>query len=949
MFAFVRLAGDTTNSYFHVRMPSALNPLTFDFTASYAIFGNSYTITFDGADAVDVNRAAITGNVTEFYIPFGDITGDTGTANFQLESNISSPTLTRGTGTPNLTPELDSGPTGNWERVGGLGILAPERYHFSAGSIKDWQEVEGEDIFGKVVDVFSYRTTPSNLTIASNGDVTTTGLPEAVVTALTSNPIGRVASRTEDASLFFVSEVVSSTATSLVVRPQYLKTDTTEFVGADARAAIAGVTVGTSNSMFASLEKITEAHAGGLVIDIADTFNITRNDTDPGTPSQYAEITIDTDANSETLLQLVGAHPNATSVTTNADHAFTITAAGGTATPFTFPAGTTFVDVGDGEISVRFISGNVRNTFARDAEDTTDNGLIGSPQDNGNTTMAIELGTRVQKMRAGDNVNITATGDEATINSSVPFGNTATDVAPWAAGNVPPPVSGLPVDITDATFGNVTASLFNRSRQDFVVDFGSQTLRNNFLTATLGNTTGGRPTYPIEIRLGTNTATTVAGHTVIAPDVNPANVNRLYIQLFGPVSNYDTFTTALNGAVSVMDGATITGALSVGHQGIARSMSPPNGTTLSSSGLLDFPEPTIEQVNLTTTTPATITPGDLVVTNNAVRSQHRIANPDSNPNIGTEAFERSPVTGGTAPTLTNTEGIYEAHFDPTTPADTPRVVETELYFFRTQFNFTVNRTYAAFLNSLASFQVDTGGAHILITNGGPSLPLPVGAAQREVFIELSGEDGSGRTQRFAFRAGAVKRYRTNDLAISAADVIDPDINEPFDSLDVFSGRVYATNTEVLESDPIIEFSVLGADINRNATAGLDPGPIYTGQDRSTWGWLYEAMNLSPGTTLAQINEVFSNFALFELYGSETSRFIYHYNGTVNLENQLSPLTTPGELNTIQTRAMNPIPTAELVNINENFEQLSLQEAVELHKRRSCTWTSSYRSSVQPFE
>ena len=920
LFAFVRLVGDTTNSYFHVRMPSSLNPLTFDFTASYAIFGNSYTITFDGADAVDVNRAAITGNVTEFYIPFGDITGDTGTANFQLESNISSPTLTRGTGTPNLTPELDSGPTGNWERVGGLGILDPERYHFSAGSIKDWQEVEGEDVFGKVVDVFSYRTTPSNLTISSNGDVTTTGLPEAVVTALTSNPIGRVASRTEDASLFFISEVVSSTTTSLVVRPQYLKTDTTEFVGADARAAIAGVTVGTSNSMFASLTVLdldNNEATGMLIAGTNPSYNgvtVSRLDVANGF------VVFDFASNADANAFMTAATGSATGG--RVSHSIDLTVGSNTAQ--TSAGNLVFRPDDDGSTNTEVVMESLHFTF------DTLYAALGRP-DTTTAAFTIQIGHEgvATELAGGTNVTLDLSGNTVTVNSTSvqrPFGTGAEDIAPWAAGNEPPPISGLPVDITDQEFAATTVTFTGGGEQLLTLTFTSETLRNRFLTTTIGNTTGSRPTYSVSLSFGMNEATTVAGHTVFAP-VAGSNT-QAYIEIFGPASNFNNFITAWG--VTTGD----TGTITTGHQGIATSIIPPSAATLDGNALR-IPDPTIEQVSLSTTTPVDIPANSLVVTQNAVRGRQRIADPDFNPRLGNEGFERSQVTGGPAITPTNTEGIYEAHFEITTPGDVPTVVFDELYFFESELVFSTlhRRAYAtSVVNDLLDWSVDTGGGHlILVARIGQTLPLPTMAQSTDV-IQLSGTDGSGRSQTFTFPASAIQRFGTDanpanhrNLSVPASALIDPTTNEPFRELDEFAGRNYGTDIDVLSSSPAINFTVQGRNINRNASNTLFTGAPYIGQDGDTWGWFYEDMIVGPGISVEQLNTAFTDDSTFKLYGSEVRQIIYHRVGPNTLTDILSPLTTGTELDVAQLTT----PTASRLVIDDQFQQISLQAAIDI--------------------
>ena len=111
---YVRLASDTTNSYLQVRVPTAITPSLFQWTASYDISGTTFTVTFDGADAVDASGVATGQNITEWFISFADLTGTTGVTNFALVNNLINAQLTRGIGTPNLDPELDST---NWEEV----------------------------------------------------------------------------------------------------------------------------------------------------------------------------------------------------------------------------------------------------------------------------------------------------------------------------------------------------------------------------------------------------------------------------------------------------------------------------------------------------------------------------------------------------------------------------------------------------------------------------------------------------------------------------------------------------------------------------------------------------------------------------------------------------------------------------------------------------------------
>ena len=932
---FINFTADTTNSYLHLVMPTSVDPDGNTYRLSYDYLGQVFRVSFSGSDVRNISRTLLVGASNEFFIRYADVDdtdGDpidmtsAGVGNNTVTGNFVDPQMTVGTGTPNLDPELD--PT-NWERISGSGILDPERFNFRPNQWVSWSEVEGTDIAGRTIDIFRFQTTPANLTIAANGDITTTGLPEATVTALTAGGNPRIIARTENSSSFFVSSVVSSTATSIVTRVVYFKSDSAELIGQAALNTVIGIAVGTNISMFASLEKITENHAGGLVIDIADTFNITRNDTDPGTPSQYAEITFDTDANSETFLQLVGALPGATTVTTNADHAFTITAAGGTATPFTFPAGTTFVDVGTGAVSVRFISETVRNIFAGDAEDTSDNGRIGSPQDDGNTTMAIELGTRVQKARAGDNVTITATGDEATISSSVPFGTDDTDVARWARGDQPIPSTGITVSNPALIFNDVEVIDNNTAEGGiYVLEFSSQAERDRFMTTTVGNTTGARPPYTVSLtRDGNMTATTDPGHTVIAA-VRGLPL-RAYIEFFRPLAEgYTPFNTAWGNPTGADLDAGTAGTIitiTVGHQGVATGISAP-GAELT-NGILDL-RTRLGSVSLNTTTPATFGPNTLVVTQNSVRGQ-RIGDSSA---VTSGQFARSMVTGGATTTLDNQEGIYEAGFeDLVASTDVPRVVENELYFFRSRYNFSTMRRYAAFTaTALANFAVDTSGSHLLLNDTlGTPIGLPTGV-ETEVFLELTGTDTDGRTQSFVFRAGDLVRYRTNDLAVSVENILDPDNDfEPFASeFSHFSGRVYDTDIEVLESDPQIEFSVLGDAIHRNATAAPSTQAGFEGQGRESWGWHFDDMNLPAGTTNRAINTLFEDLVEFEYFGSQTADIYYIYNGTDNQTNVLAPLTTAAELLSVQTGPP-AVPTASIVVINDDYEQISIQGVTDV--------------------
>ena len=206
------------------------------FTLSYSLDSVTRTVTFMSSDineSIASARTGITVNVSA-------VTGTTGVTTF---GSLGSPQLDYGTGTPNLDPRLDNGPTGRWEELSGNPILGAYRYNAASDKLIHWQEVAGTDIVGAVERVYSYESNVANTTIASNGLITITGVDANIVTQATSDPDYRVVTHHEDTATYVVSTVTAPTTTSLVATPVYFGNDDSNYVGAAARSAIGGTAV----------------------------------------------------------------------------------------------------------------------------------------------------------------------------------------------------------------------------------------------------------------------------------------------------------------------------------------------------------------------------------------------------------------------------------------------------------------------------------------------------------------------------------------------------------------------------------------------------------------------------------------------------------------------------------------------------------------------------------
>ena len=776
---FVRIPPNTTDSYLDLNLTGMFTFATGTvYTVSYIISGANYTVTFDGANVrAGTNGAPLTPDtsVGQAFILHSDLTGSTGTTNGALVNNIQSPQLTAGTGTITVLPQLNSGPNGDWEQISGVRLLDPERYHLRAGEAVAWQETAGTYTVGIVKNIFEVNTQPdagaNRLQIdTSTGNVTLSQADADLITALTDTRVDRIYARTQDSSSFFLSNIVSSTATSIVNGPVYFKTDEAEFIGSAAAAVVSAATVEPNVSMFATIAiadlntfgnganqvaewargsrpvpstgllvagsnpqftgvtlprlsltagflvfdfatpadatnfmtaatgsatggrvshsislTLTETadttnthtvetpanllvvrpdddgamntevvfellhftfdafygtndptvglgrppadpmgnmpymfeighegvadeiavsgdltsilsgqtvtigytepsqHAGGIVVDLANTFIITRNDTDPDTPSNFAEITFDTDANSRNFLELLGALPGADSVVVNTPHIFNITQFGSsTSNSFTFEPGVVVRDTGAGAVSIDFQGPTPRALFAGDGG-SVNNGFIGDPATNGNTTITIALGTRVHQIRGGNNVDLTAANDVATINASTPFSTgTSGTVALWAEASntdrIPVaketiPTGGILAEGTDLTMNNVTlpANTINTGEATLAFRFPTAADADTFavglgITDT-ANTTSARITLSIDLSLtpagGTASMTTIFGGHFIY--LRTADRRNIFLEILG-TGNFTTFLSNLGLTAGTSDDGTTLYTISLGHE-----------------------------------------------------------------------------------------------------------------------------------------------------------------------------------------------------------------------------------------------------------------------------------------------------------------------------------------------------------------------------------------------
>ena len=625
---FINFTSDTSNSYLHIVMPTEVDPNANTYRLSYNYLGAVYTISFLGTNVRDISRDPLMGASNEFFIRYNQLTLEDGTtaisqtnagvANMVVTGNLVDPQMTAGTGDPNVTPELDGA---NWERIGGTGVLDPERYNFRPNEWVSWREVNGTDIMGETTNVFRFQTTPANLSIAANGDVTTSNLPTAVVTALTAGDNPRIIARTENASSYFVSSVVSSTATSITTRAVYLKTDNTELIGQDAINTLIGVTVGTNISMFASLEVITKTDFGTGMNDVAEWARGNRPVPSSGlliagtNPSfagfSFPRLNIVNGfmvgrfaSPADAVSFMTAATGSATGGRVSHSIDLTLTETADTTNTHTVqtPAGLLVVRPDDDgamnvEVVFELLHFTIDDFYA----------ALGSPTA-GATVYDIEIGHEgvAQELAGGTNVTISLTGDTATINTTATpttFGSDAGDVATWAEGNNDDLVPAdkyvhtvVTADIVDASFDDVVVNTVDAVEQTIVFEADDQAERDQILTALVGRTSGVRPSNSIAITFNNQTGNTRAGHTVIAPVVGEAT--QFYIQVFGTATDFTNFygTSASTGIGA--PGETTSGTMSVNHTGEVNTIVPPLGSTLSNGNLTIATAPTTRELTV---------------------------------------------------------------------------------------------------------------------------------------------------------------------------------------------------------------------------------------------------------------------------------------------------------------------------------------------------------------